>query len=80
MTMGKACAISSHSVRGYEKILRQGENAVIADNYSDFSDKIIDLLSNDTKCKEIAGAAMKTSQSFFSQKTIDEVILNTIKE
>lgn len=80
MAMGKACAISSHSTRGYEDILYEGKNVVIAENYSDFSKKIIDLLSNDSKCKEIAGAAMKIAQSFFSQKTIDEALSNILKD
>lgn len=74
MAMGKACAISSHSTRGYEDILYEGKNVVIAENFSDYSDKLIGLLNNDSKCKDIANAAMNTAQSFFSQKTIDEAI------
>ena len=78
MAMGKACAISSHSTRGYEEILLQGENAFIAEDYADFSNKLIDLLNNESKCKEMAKAAMKTAQSFFSQKSIDETIKGLI--
>ena len=78
MAMGKACAISSHSTRGYEDILFQGENAFIAEDYADFANKLIDLLNDDSKCKKMAGAAMKTAQSFFSQKNIDETIKGLI--
>ena len=80
MAMGKACAISSHSTRGYEEILLHGENVVIADNFTEFSNNLIDLLNDGSKCREIAGIAMKTAQSFFSQKTIDETISDIIKE
>lgn len=80
MAMGKACVISSHSTRGYGDILDPEKNVVIAKHYTDFSNKLIGLLNDDFKCKEIANSAMKTAQSFFSQKNIDETIKRAIRE
>lgn len=80
MSMSKACVLSSHGTRGYEDILKHSYNAMIAGDNASFSQHIVQLLSNNSYCNEIAKNAFKTAESYFSQKTIDSIISGILKK
>ena len=75
MSLGKACVITSNSGRGYDKLLIDGKNILIAKNDIDFAEKTIKLLQDNDYRKSI---------EIFAKKSINEqysfnFILNTIK-
>lgn len=74
MTMGKACVVSEHAVRGYEQILVNDVNALISKDDNAFIEGVVKLLNNDAMCKSIAQNAMNTAKHLFSQSKLDEVI------
>ena len=80
MSMGKACVLSSHGKRGYEDILKHSYNAMIADDNTSFSQQVVQLLTNNSYCNEIAENAFKTAKSYFSQNTIDGIIGEVLKK
>lgn len=81
MSIGKACVISSFAARGFEDILTDGENILIADNDIDFSVKVIELLKNREYRENIGRAAKETvnSKSLYSFDCFKETIKKSIQ-
>ena len=79
MSMGKACVLSSLSTRGYEDILKQGENVLIASDSTLFTKHVVDLLTDESYCNRISGKAYELATQYFSQKTIDNIIGDLLK-
>jgi len=74
MSMGKACVVSEHAVRGYEQILENEVNVLISKDNNAFVENVVKLLTNDAICKDIAQNAINTSKHLFSQSKLDEII------
>ena len=80
MSMGKACVISTLGTRGYEHILEDNVNALIAkDNFS-FTNSVVNLLENESICDKIGRHAFEMSSEYFSQESIDSIIGKLLNE
>ena len=78
MNMGKACVISSFAAKGFEDILVNGENILIADNDTDFSDKVIKLLKNKEYRENTGKMAKETiNNSHYSLENFLNIVKNT---
>lgn len=80
MSMGKACVLSPMSTRGYENILKHSQNALIDQDNSSFSKHVVKLLKDDSFCSEIAKNAFNTSNTYFSQDSIDKIIGSLLRK
>jgi len=79
MYMSKACIITKQAARGFEDLLVDGENILIAINNKEFREKLIMLLTSPEKCsfigKSAKNAVEKTHSYEIFSKSINEYIL-----
>lgn len=80
MAMAKACIVTPYATRGYEHILKDGGNIVIANDDSEFANKLIALVLSERKAKEIAEKAFESVNSEYSQEYINYVINEQIND
>lgn len=80
MSIGKACVLSEYSTRGFEDIIRNGQNAYIVSSTAEYAEKIIKLLSNDILCNKICENAMKSTSSIYSQSFVNNLVSSIIKK
>jgi glycosyltransferase involved in cell wall biosynthesis len=78
MYMSKACVISQYASRGFEDLLIDGENILIAENENDFASKIIQLLKDPDLSKHIGVNAKKALKDEYSYdnfcKTVQQIL------
>jgi len=78
MNYEKACVISSFAAKGFENLLKNEENILIADNDNDFIKMIIKLLEDKEYRKTIEKAAKKAVDKQYSFENFSEIIKKTI--
>jgi glycosyltransferase involved in cell wall biosynthesis len=79
MSQGKACVISSFAGRGFDNLLENGENILIAEDYNDFAEKTIKLLEDRKHRKKIGKSAKNAVDKQYSFEYFSEMLLKTIK-
>jgi glycosyltransferase involved in cell wall biosynthesis len=81
MSMGKACVITQYAGRGFEDLLIDGNNILIAENDNDFAAKVIQLLTDYNLNQRIgknAKNALNAEYSYNSfRKTVQYAIHNS---
>jgi glycosyltransferase involved in cell wall biosynthesis len=78
MSYGKACVISSFAGKGFEKLLINEENILIAENDTDFADKTVRFLKDSELRKNIGTAAKKSINEQYSFENFYEIMKKTI--
>ncbi|MDR2859822.1 MAG: glycosyltransferase family 4 protein, partial [Mediterranea sp.] len=74
MQQGKACVISMKASRGFEDLLMDGYNIMIAQNDQEFADKVLQLLSDTQLNQDLGANAKKTVQENFSFESFTKAV------
>ena len=79
LSFGKATVLSPFSTKGYEDVVVDNENTIIADNFDRYVTCLVNLLGDEKKCFEIAYNGYQKVSKFYSQHSINKIISNIIK-
>jgi len=74
MSIGKACVISSFAGRGFEDILENGKNILIAGNDNDFAEMTIKMLEDKNYRENIEISAKESVNKHYSFDNFSEII------
>lgn len=79
MSMEKACVTSTFAGKGFEKILENGKNIIMADSAENFAEKIIELLKDKDYRDSIAKSAKEAVDKQYSFECFSEIIINSMQ-
>lgn len=79
MKLNRVCVATREGVRGYDRYLYDGQDYLLAQNDTDFSQKILELVDDVYKCNEIAISAREKIEKHYSQSRFKEIIRTSIK-
>lgn len=79
LSLGKATVLTPFSTKGYENILDNGNNTIIAKTDKDYSDAIVKLLRDGDLCRSIANNGHLKADEYYSQRIINSIIERSIK-
>lgn len=79
MKLNRVCVATREGVRGYDRYLYDGQDYLLAQNDSDFAQKILELVVDIYKCNEIAVSAREKIEKHYSQSRFKEIIKTSIK-
>lgn len=79
MKLNRVCVATREGVRGYDRYLYDGQDYLLAQNDTDFAQKILELVVDIYKCNEIAVSAREKIEKHYSQSRFKEIIRTSIK-
>ena len=79
MYMKKSSVISRFATRGFDEILTNEKNTMIADNDQEFANAIIRLLKDDELNETIRNNAFQTMKNYFSKEVFFKKVHDVIK-
>lgn len=79
MKLNRVCVATREGVRGYDRYLYDGQDYLLAQNDTDFAQKILELVDDIYKCNEIAVSAREKIEKHYSQSRFKEIIRTSIK-
>lgn len=74
---GKALVVTPHATRGFDEVLRNRENVLIADSDKQFGDYLIELIESDDLVKRLSAIGPQIIQNHFSEETFYRIIKST---
>lgn len=78
LSLGKACVISKFSTRGFEDIIRDGENCKVYDSFEECQDELIKLLNSPEKCELYGNNAYYSVTEKYSQQAVNSIVKSFI--
>ena len=79
MKLNRVCVATQEGVRGYDRYLYDGQDYLLAQNDTDFAQKILALVDDIDKCNVIAISAREKIEKHYSQSRFKEIIRTSIK-
>ncbi|HOU59561.1 MAG TPA: glycosyltransferase [Kiritimatiellia bacterium] len=74
MQMGRPCVITNFAAKGFEALLQDEKNTLIAQNDADFAQKLQKLLENHDISAQIAQNAQKDIQPHLQSISFDAIL------
>lgn len=71
---GKTCVVTEHSMKGYEKILRDGEEVLIAENDDALAHKCLELLNNSQKRIQMGKIGQKKVSENLTYRSFSKIV------
>lgn len=80
MFMNRPIVSAPVGARGFDRIAKDGEHFLLANNDEEFAKKTVELLSSIDKANEMADKAYELAKANFSQDKFMEIVKTTIEE
>lgn len=78
LAMNKICIVSKFALKGFDKVLHNEEDLLVANNDAEFIDYLNQVLENTIEYKYLAQNGHQKILTFFSKKKISEILNQTI--
>lgn len=78
MLYGKPCVVSGFAANGFESIINNGKNIIVANTPREYGTQILDLLANEDKRLRIGNEACKSVQEKYGFNLIKSIVRQDI--
>lgn len=78
LAMNKICIVSRFALKGFDKVLHNEEDLLVANNDAEFIDYLNQVLENTIEYKYLAQNGHQKILAFFSKEKISEILNQTI--